>query len=168
MYSRASQRPKFTAPFVSPTTNKSTKPSTQQRQLGREEKTQNDTHECYQGLKPKSPRRKLYTFKGPLDTLEVLQSGVGSSREKRYLIPPDKKAKFQSKVYEDVTDPVDMTSTCRPSAVGHVHQTFNGRSPRNKQDIHRKSAYNKRKVFTDFCIYIENKIIRELHILNNQ
>lgn len=160
MYSQASQRPKFTAPFVSQTTNKSTKPSTQQRQLGREEKTQNDTigvtQECYQGLKPKSPRRKLYTFKGPMDTLEILQSGVGSSRERRYLIPPDpnKKAKSQSKVYEDVTDPVDMTSTCRQSAVGHVHQTFNGGSPRNRQYSHRKSAYNERKVLTDFfCIY---------------
>jgi len=160
MYSRASQRPKCTAPFVSPTMNKSTKPSTKQRQLGREEKTQNDTigvtHECYQGLKPKSPRRKLYTFKGPLDTLAVLQGGVGSSREKRYLIPPDQnnKAKFQSEVYEDVTDTVDVTSTCRPSAVGHVHQTFNGGLPRNRQDNHRKSAYNERKVLTDFfCIY---------------
>jgi hypothetical protein len=54
MYSRASQRPKFTAPFVSPTMNNSMKPSTQERQLGRDEKTQNDiigvTHECYQGL----------------------------------------------------------------------------------------------------------------------
>lgn len=155
MYSRASQRSKFTAPFVSPTMNNSMKPSTQQRQLGRDEKTQNDiigvTHECYQGLKPKSPRRKLYTFKGPLDTLEVLQSGVGSSREKRYLIPPDqnKKTKYQPEVYEDVTNPVDITSTCRPSAVGHVHQAFNGRSP-NKQDSHRKSAYNERKVLTDF------------------
>jgi hypothetical protein len=70
-------------------------------------------------------------------TLEVLQSGVGSSREKRYLIPPDKnkKTKYQPEVYEDVTNPVDITSTCRPSAVRHVHQAFNGR------DSHKYSLF---------------------------